>query len=340
LVTRTLASAAIDVGHFGIVFTCIFLSYAVMGTALFGRDMTEFTTLSLSIHSCFLVLMGDFDAQAMLSVGREISGIWLWSFHIIIVLLMLNMLLAIIMDTYSGVKGSLTGADLTIHRQMLLIIRQTREQWQKKRVSLRHIEDQLRLRYGSHGFEQPNLETEWTQDSIITLQALMDSVEGLHRPQAVRLMTRSVAAWRFTHDEPMSLMEAMHAISQIHCQCALSLEGVNKLTKGYIEAKSNEEAKSQVGEQCNVVFPSLVAEPTAASEPGGINGQLPEIRNQRGLGEMLTARVDGLEGRLGRVEDGICEILTLLRDVREEQRATLNAGASPQSSKTCTKMVL
>merc|ERR1719265_230686 len=65
LVTRTLSMAAIDVGHFGIVFVTIFFSYAVMGHTLFGREVYDFSDLGRSVNSCFCILMGDFDLSEM-----------------------------------------------------------------------------------------------------------------------------------------------------------------------------------------------------------------------------------------------------------------------------------
>merc|ERR1719316_2083086 len=53
LVTRTLAATATDVAHFGIVFFAIFLSYSIMGTVLFGREVPDFSTFDLSILACF-----------------------------------------------------------------------------------------------------------------------------------------------------------------------------------------------------------------------------------------------------------------------------------------------
>ena len=48
--------------------------------------------------------MGDIDWEELSSIGRMEAGVWLWLFIIGIVLLMMNMILAIIMDNYAEVK--------------------------------------------------------------------------------------------------------------------------------------------------------------------------------------------------------------------------------------------
>merc|ERR1712100_470532 len=79
-----------------------------MGTILFGREMQEFSTFGRAFLSCFIVLLGDFDVDSLYTSGHAMALIWFLTFQILTVMIMLNMLLAIIMDTYSEVKGSLS----------------------------------------------------------------------------------------------------------------------------------------------------------------------------------------------------------------------------------------
>ena len=109
--TRTLESAAVDIAHFGIVFFTIFGTCAGMGTAVFGRDITEFSTLLRAFDYCFAIMMGEFDMSDLRRTGRIISGLWFWSFQILVLLVMLNMLLAFVIDAYSETKGRNTTSD-------------------------------------------------------------------------------------------------------------------------------------------------------------------------------------------------------------------------------------
>lgn len=106
LVTSTMAEAAVDLLHFLLVFVTVFASYAIAGVALFGREVGDFTTFQRAINCCFRAMLGDFDWDDLSSIGRAEAGIWFWTFMILISMLMLNMLLAIVMDAYSEVKAA------------------------------------------------------------------------------------------------------------------------------------------------------------------------------------------------------------------------------------------
>lgn len=106
LVTRTLAAAMVDLLHFLVVFGSIFFTYVIAGIILFGREVDGFTTFPRAIVSCFRTMMGDFNWEEMSEIGRIEAGIWFMSFMVIVVMLMLNMLLAIVMDAYSEQKAT------------------------------------------------------------------------------------------------------------------------------------------------------------------------------------------------------------------------------------------
>lgn len=111
LFTRTLSAARGDLLHFLVVFISIFLTYAVSGVLLFGRKLEEFATFGHAIATCFRFMMGDFQWEVLSYTGRIEAGFWFMSFMIFIVMLMLNMLLAIVMDAYSDQKGKSTDSE-------------------------------------------------------------------------------------------------------------------------------------------------------------------------------------------------------------------------------------
>merc|ERR1719162_2456750 len=61
MVTSTLYSAGSDLFHFLIVFTTIFVSYALAGVLLFGRRLRSFHTPAMGITTCFNLVLGEFD---------------------------------------------------------------------------------------------------------------------------------------------------------------------------------------------------------------------------------------------------------------------------------------
>ena len=96
-----------DVLHFGVVFISVFFSFAVAGIIIFGRDVEDFTTPIRAANTCFRSMMGDFDWDAIIVVGRVEASCWFIGFMLMIVMLLLNMLLAIVMDAYSEQKAAI-----------------------------------------------------------------------------------------------------------------------------------------------------------------------------------------------------------------------------------------
>lgn len=105
MVTKTISKAGPDLFHFMIVFTSVFGTFMICGIVLFGREVESFNTVPKAFMACFRIMMGDIEWEALMEIGRLEAGIWLWLFIIFIVLLMLNMILAIIMDNYEEVKN-------------------------------------------------------------------------------------------------------------------------------------------------------------------------------------------------------------------------------------------
>jgi hypothetical protein len=105
VVTETLARAGIDGIHFFLVFIIIFLCFVLTAHILFGHSHEAFDSLWDSMHTCFLVLMGDFDLWRMMEINYYFAMLWFWLFEILVFLILFNMLLAVVMDVYFQVKS-------------------------------------------------------------------------------------------------------------------------------------------------------------------------------------------------------------------------------------------
>merc|ERR1711904_537481 len=53
VVTRTMKNAMSDLLHFMLVFCSVFVSFAISGVVLFGREVYGFTTFPRAMNSCF-----------------------------------------------------------------------------------------------------------------------------------------------------------------------------------------------------------------------------------------------------------------------------------------------
>jgi len=110
LVSKTIQSSSIDLFHYLLVCFCVMISFVTSGVMLFGREVEELATIPRGFIFCFLLLLGDMDFDTMREAGRELAATWLCIFCVFVTLLLMNMLLAIVMDTYSDVKQSSTSA--------------------------------------------------------------------------------------------------------------------------------------------------------------------------------------------------------------------------------------
>ena len=108
VVTRTLTLAAADLFHFFVLFFVIFFGYAIMGYLVFGNTVETFSTIPDSIMTCFEFLLGEIGVNAELKKldnWQFFSGqVFFWTYALLVQQILLNFVLAIIVDAYSEVK--------------------------------------------------------------------------------------------------------------------------------------------------------------------------------------------------------------------------------------------
>mmetsp|Transcript_13852 Transcript_13852/g.25437 ORF Transcript_13852/g.25437 Transcript_13852/m.25437 type:complete len:928 (-) Transcript_13852:22-2805(-) len=104
IMAETLKRAFVDLFHFCIVFGTIFITFALGGYVLFGQQLEEWASFDRAITTSFRALVGDFSYNAMFLVSPINATVWFWTFMLLNFLIMLNMLLAIIMEVYCEVK--------------------------------------------------------------------------------------------------------------------------------------------------------------------------------------------------------------------------------------------
>jgi len=110
IVTKTLALAASDILHFMVVFGVVFMGYVMMGTLVFGYKIQEFSSLLNSLQTCFETLLGEIGWNNAL---QDLKGLeywagfaYFWSYQILVFMILLNFLLAIIVDAYAEIKDA------------------------------------------------------------------------------------------------------------------------------------------------------------------------------------------------------------------------------------------
>jgi hypothetical protein len=105
IVTNTIIKSMPDVFHFLIVLLLVMLAYATAAVFLFGHRILGFSELHFAFNKCLLIMLGDFDFSELSNEHLVTASIWFVTYMILVALIMLNMLLAIIMDLYTEVKA-------------------------------------------------------------------------------------------------------------------------------------------------------------------------------------------------------------------------------------------
>jgi hypothetical protein len=103
--TRTIASALDQFRWFFVVFIVIFVTFAISGTVLFGDRVEGFSSLQLSIETCINMLFGNFDYSTIQGLYTPVAMIYYWGYMIVVSLVLLNMMLAIVLDAYAAVSS-------------------------------------------------------------------------------------------------------------------------------------------------------------------------------------------------------------------------------------------
>jgi len=150
IVTKTLARASSDILHFMVVFGVVFMGYVMMGTLVFGYKIKEFSSLSRSLRTCFETLLGeigwneqlyDLDDQLEYMAGFA----YFWSYQILVFMILLNFLLAIIVDAYGEIKEE-SHDHVSVHQEVIPMIQEKWKTLTKSKYFYRkHIpEDRIR----------------------------------------------------------------------------------------------------------------------------------------------------------------------------------------------------
>lgn len=231
VVTRTMSEATTDVTHFGIVFLTVFSTYALAGMVLLGRAVPEFASFFRAISASFRILMGDFDIDTWrLEVGLPIIASWFTSYMILVVLIILGMLLAMIMDTYTDVKGKVSSAE-RLDEQIYELYRRGLQNRRGERVSLDLIRTSFMKSLMIHSVSKFLAEEDSGRgEKLVAVQDFMAIVPGLEKKQATRLLANAVENYRenVRLENPLALSDAMRILASVLLKLELYTEAVKR----------------------------------------------------------------------------------------------------------------
>jgi len=128
LLTDTLKVAAPEIFGFSFVFAIVFFGFAQAHTMVFGGRVAGYRTLGNSMYMLTRSLLGDFDFEEMRRNEPTIGPLFFVLFICLAVFVILNMLIAIVSDSYSTCRDQMRKKKkVDIIAEMSLYIRDTVE---------------------------------------------------------------------------------------------------------------------------------------------------------------------------------------------------------------------
>lgn len=110
VVSRSLQLAAEDLKNFLFLLACLVSMFAMIGHGTFGTDIQRFSSLALSFETCVHVLLGDTsvgtEMRLLVDPTKSIASLYLWSYMLLIFTMIVNFMLAIIVDAFVVHKSS------------------------------------------------------------------------------------------------------------------------------------------------------------------------------------------------------------------------------------------
>ncbi|CAI5468334.1 unnamed protein product [Closterium sp. Yama58-4] len=110
ILTRTMAAAFPALVHFFLLWAIMFIGFSFYAYVVFGRTLEQFSTVAMSMVSCFLILINDNSTGyyfIQLEGWNLTAAIIFWVAYIsVMVFVMLNVLIAIVVDAFLEVRKS------------------------------------------------------------------------------------------------------------------------------------------------------------------------------------------------------------------------------------------
>lgn len=240
VVTRTLWMSFADLVHFGIIFFSVFVTYVFMAMGFFGRTVEGYSDFGISFITLFRSLMGDADFVAMEDqVGRAIAGVFHISFMLCMLLILLNMLIAIIMDVYGETKRSAQFSD-PVWDDITDFFRRWYHARKGDRVSLSEAKDTFMAYLEEKAEEEVEVQVEGApelqnkksifveleeSEEIVTVNDLMKKVPKMSQEQAEHSIFEAVKWFEKNADMEVPTVEVLRGVRQLQlkfgCQTKL-----------------------------------------------------------------------------------------------------------------------
>ncbi len=113
--SETLGRCTKDLVGFSVMFFIVFFAYVQLGYLLFGSQIFDYSSISNAMFALFRTILGDFDFIGLQTAAPTLGPIFFISYIFFVFFVLINMFLAIINDTYAGVKGEISEGGTDAH---------------------------------------------------------------------------------------------------------------------------------------------------------------------------------------------------------------------------------
>eukprot|EP00913_Durusdinium_trenchii_P016928 g15913.t1 len=255
VVTKTIYNAWKDLLHFFIVFFCVYFCLGVNSVLVFGQDMESFATLDRGLMSSFRAMFGDWDWPQMqtIGIGRIAAATWMWLFLVVVVVLLLNMMLAILLDSYSAVKSQ-TSSLATLNTQISEMLRRRRQSANGERVGLAELWKAYLDKFGD---ERQMLQS----TEMVTAEEIMQQVEGIKESQAKRTLGNAKKSWEKSQEAPYTPQIYMEQLKLCGVRLRLLRGKTGEMRKAFGVADHQHLAEAVAHQETTNIVMRTVREP-------------------------------------------------------------------------------
>jgi len=100
MIKHTLADSKLDIIYFLFFYVILILGFVSMSHLTFGPFIKQYHTFGDAMVECFSIILGDFDYIKLENVSPIMAFLFFYTYNIIFVFILANMLLAIINTAY------------------------------------------------------------------------------------------------------------------------------------------------------------------------------------------------------------------------------------------------
>jgi len=101
IMSNTLTNAVPNILTFLLMFLVVFIAFGAMAMLLYGTTLHQFNSFGYTLISLFLFTLGDFDYHSMNDITKHFTPVFMFSFIIVVLFVMLNMFIGIIAEAYA-----------------------------------------------------------------------------------------------------------------------------------------------------------------------------------------------------------------------------------------------